>query len=263
MWPRVQLRAIMLASGSGGNVLFLEAGRTRLLVDAGLSAEAITRSLGGVGVDARTLSAILLTHEHDDHAGGAGALSRQFGMPVMANAATVAAAGAGLNGAVIAPFDTIRPFQVGPFEVAAFPVSHDAAEPVGFALRLGAHQITVATDLGSADEAIDPYLAEADLVFLESNYDLRLLNVSAYPWFLKNRILGPKGHLSNDDAARALARTAAGRTRLVCLAHLSEVNNLAALARDTALDAITERGSAGHRVLAVPPNGRTDAIVLG
>lgn len=258
-----QPRAIMLASGSGGNVLFLEAGPTRVLVDAGLPAEAITRSLDGVGIDARTISVILLTHEHDDHAGGAGTLSRQFGIPVMANAATVAAAGTSLNGAAIARFDTCRPFQVGPFDVTAFPVSHDAAEPVGFAFRVGAHQITVAIDLGSADETIDPYLAEADLVILESNYDLRLLNVSAYPWFLKNRILGPKGHLSNDDAARALARTAAGRPRLVCLAHLSEVNNLAALARDTALEAITRRGSAGHQVVAVPPNGRAGAIVLG
>jgi phosphoribosyl 1,2-cyclic phosphodiesterase len=259
----IQPRVIMLASGSGGNVLFLEAGSTRLLVDAGLSADAIARSLDAVGIDARTISAILLTHEHDDHAGGAGALSRQYGMPIMANAATLAAAGASLAGAAIARFDTARPFQVGPFDVTPFPVSHDAAEPVGFAFRAGARQITVATDLGSAGEAIDPYLAEADLVILESNYDLRLLNVSAYPWFLKNRILGPKGHLSNDDAARALARTATGRNRVVCLAHLSEVNNLAALARDIALEAITQRGSAGHQVLAVPPNGRTGAIVVG
>jgi phosphoribosyl 1,2-cyclic phosphodiesterase len=258
-----QPRIIMLASGSGGNVLFLEAGTTRLLVDAGLSAEAIARTLDAVGIDARTISAILLTHEHDDHAGGAGALSRQYGMPIMANAATVAAAGASLTEAAIARFDTGRPFQVGPFDVTPFPVSHDAAEPVGFAFRVGVHQITIATDLGSAGEAIDPYLTEADLLILESNYDLRLLNVSTYPWFLKNRILGPKGHLSNDDAARALARTATGRTRLVCLAHLSEVNNLAALARDIALDAITQRGNAGQQVLAVPPNGRTGAIVLG
>lgn len=253
----------MLASGSGGNALFLEAGTTRLLVDAGLSAEAIARSLDGVGIDARTISAVLLTHEHDDHAGGAGALSRQFGLPIMANAATVEAAAASLAGAAVARFDTARPFQVGPFEVKAFPVSHDAVEPVGFAFRMGEHRITVATDLGSADEAVDPYLADADLLFLESNYDLRLLNVSAYPWFLKNRILGPRGHLSNDDAARALARTAGSRSRLVYLAHLSEVNNLAALARDTALEAITRRGSAGHRVLAVPPNGGTGDIVLG
>jgi phosphoribosyl 1,2-cyclic phosphodiesterase len=259
----VALRAVVLASGSAGNVLLLESGATRILVDAGLSAEAIERGLSELGVDPLRLTAILLTHEHDDHARAAGPLSRAFGIPVMANPATVAAAGASLAGAAVTPFDTARPFQVGAFEATAFPISHDAADPVGFAFRVGAHRVAVATDLGSADGTLDAYLAGADLVILESNYDLRLLNVSAYPWFLKNRILGPKGHLSNDDAARALARTAGGRTRTVCLVHLSEVNNLRALARDTALAAIAQRRGQADQVLAVPPNGRAGAIVLG
>ncbi len=256
-------RAVELASGSAGNALLLEAGTTRLLVDAGLAAESVERSLSDLAVRADTISAILLTHEHDDHARGAGPLSRAFGIPVMANAATLAAAAASLAGAALAPFDTARPFQVGPFEVTEFSVSHDAADPVGFTFQVGTHRIAVATDLGNADVTLDPHLAGADLVILESNYDLRLLNVSAYPWFLKNRILGPKGHLSNDDAARALARTAGGRTRTVCLVHLSEVNNLMALARDTALAAIAQRGGPAEQVMAVPPNGRSGAIVLG
>ena len=256
-------RAVVLASGSAGNTLLLEAGAIRLLVDAGMSADAIDRTLGDLGVGASTISAILLTHEHDDHARGAGPLSRAFGIPVMANGATLAAAGASLAGATVTPFDTGQPFDVGPFEITAFPVSHDAEAPVGFAFRVGTYRIAVATDLGNADEGLDPYFAGADLVILESNYDLRLLNVSAYPWFLKNRILGPKGHLSNDDAARALARTAAGRTRTICLVHLSEVNNLAALARDTALAAIAERGGPVNQVMAVPPNGRSGSIMLG
>ncbi|HKV46236.1 MAG TPA: MBL fold metallo-hydrolase [bacterium] len=258
--PLAGPRAIVLASGSAGNVLLLEAGSTRLLIDAGLSAEAIDRSLGEVGVDPRALSAILLTHEHDDHARGAGPLSRAFGIPLHANAAT--AADAALAGATVSTFETGRPFAVGAFEITAFPVSHDAAEPVGFTLAAARHRIVIATDLGSASEALDRHLAGADLVILESNYDLRLLNVSAYPWFLKNRILGPRGHLSNDDAARALARTAAGGSRAICLAHLSEVNNLASLARDTVLEAIAQARGAIDRVLAVPPNGRSCPIVL-
>ncbi len=259
--PAPPPRAVVLASGSAGNALLLEAGATHLLVDTGLSADAIERTLSDLGVGMRTISAILLTHEHDDHARGAGPLSRAFGVPVMANPATLAAAGTGLAGASVAAFETARPFQVGPFEVMAFPVSHDAADPVGFAFRVGRHRIAVATDLGSAGEALDPYLAGAHLVILESNYDLRLLNVSGYPWFVKNRILGPRGHLSNDAAAHALARTAAGRARTVCLVHLSEVNNLAALARDTALAAIAQRGGPVDQVLVVPPNGRTGVIV--
>lgn len=121
MTSRLGLRAVVLASGSAGNALLLDAGATQILVDAGLSAEAIERGLGEAGVDPSGLAAILLTHEHDDHARAAGPLSRAFRIPVMANAATVAAAGASLAGAAIAPFHTARPFQVGPFAVTAFP----------------------------------------------------------------------------------------------------------------------------------------------
>ena len=255
-------RAVVLASGSAGNVLLLEAGATRILVDAGLSAEAIQRSLADVGVDPGGVSAILLTHEHEDHARGAGPLSRGFGIPMGANAATLAAGGAAFAGAAIRAFETDHPFEVGPFLITAFPVPHDAAAPFGFTLEVARQRITVATDLGSTNEALERHLVGADLVILESNYDLRLLNVSGYPWFLKNRILSPRGHLSNDDAARALARTAAAQARTVCLVHLSEVNNLASLARDTALQAIAHAGGALGRVLAVPPNGRTCPIVL-
>lgn len=253
---------VVLASGSAGNALFIESDGHRLLIDVGLSAEAVERALGEIGVHPAALSAIILTHEHDDHARGAGPLSRAFGIPLMANAATAAAARAALSGAALTTFDTDRPFEVGSLTVTAFRVSHDAAEPVGFTVQTGAHRITIATDLGSADEALDPYLAASDLIVLESNYDLRLLNVSAYPWFLKNRILSARGHLSNDDAARVLARTAADHARTVCLAHLSEVNNLAALARDTVLEALARAGAGADRVLAVPPNGRSRPIVL-
>ncbi len=254
-------RLTVLASGSAGNAVLLESDGDRVLVDAGLSADALERALAASGTPPRALGAILLTHEHDDHARGAGALSRAFGVPVLANAATLAAQGAALAGATARAFETGRPFEVGRMAAVAFPVPHDAAEPVGFAIEAAGRRVAVATDLGSAGERLDPHLAGADLVVLESNYDLGLLSVSAYPWFLKNRILSARGHLSNDDAARALARTA-GRRRTICLVHLSEVNNLASLARDTVRAALREAGSGADRVLAVPPNGRAGPIVL-
>ncbi len=254
-------RVTVLASGSAGNTLLLEADGGRILVDAGLSADAIERALAASGVTAGMLDGILLTHEHDDHARGAGPLGRSPGVPVYANAATAAAGGKALAGAVVRLFDTGRPFELGPFAVTAFPVPHDAAEPVGFTIEARTRRIAVATDLGSADEMLDRHLAEADLVVLESNYDLGLLHVSAYPWFLKNRILSGRGHLSNDDAARALARTV-GRRRTICLAHLSEANNLAALARDVVAEALARAGNGAGPILAVPPNGRCDPIVL-
>ncbi len=255
-------RATILASGSAGNAMLLESGPHRLLVDAGLSAEALERALARVGVEAAALEAIVLTHEHDDHARGAGPLARAAGLRVYANAGTAAGAAGALSGVEVTTFELEQPFAIGPFTATAFPVPHDAAQPVGFRVEVAGRRIAIATDLGSAGRQMDPYLADADLVVLESNYDLGLLHVSAYPWFLKNRILSGRGHLSNDDAARALARTA-GRSRTICLVHLSEANNLAALARDTVRAALAAVGRGADAIRAVPPNGWTDPIEVG
>ncbi|HYM69795.1 MAG TPA: MBL fold metallo-hydrolase [bacterium] len=255
-------RATILASGSAGNAILIETGDRRLLVDAGLSVEALERAMARVPVPAHALDAIVLTHEHDDHARGAGPLARAADVPVFVNTGTAAATAADLTGAGVTLFRMGCPFSIGPFTLTAFPVPHDAAEPAGFTVETAGRRIVIATDLGAAGEEIDPHLADADLVILESNYDLGLLHVSPYPWFLKNRILSGRGHLSNDDAARALARTA-GRRREICLVHLSEANNLAALARDTVRAALAAAGCPTDVVRAVPPNGYTDPIEIG
>lgn len=268
----------VLASGSAGNALLLECGAERVLVDAGVSLDALERAMARLALAPRDVRAVVLTHEHDDHARGAGPLSRAAGVRVYATAATLAAAAQPLAGAVVEAFAPGAPFAIGPFEIIAFPVPHDAVEPVGVSVAAAGRRVVVATDLGAADEVLDAQLVEADLAVLESNYDLGLLHVSGYPWFLKNRILGGRGHLSNDDAARALARTAAparaaGRRRGVCLVHLSDTNNLAPLARDTvraALDAAdpptSSNGHAAGRgrppLLAVRPNGRTERLLV-
>lgn len=253
-------RVTVLASGSAGNALLLECGRDRMLVDAGLSLDAFERALGRAGLAPRDVRGAVLTHEHDDHARGAGPLSRAAGTRVYATAATLDAAAETLAGADVTPIAPGTPFAVGPFEVTAFPVPHDAAEPVGLAVTAAGRRVVIATDLGAADGVLDAHLAQADLAVLESNYDLGLLHVSGYPWFLKNRILGGRGHLSNDDAARALARTAgparaAGRRRGVYLVHLSDTNNLAALARDTVRAALDGAGAGAAPLLVVRPNG--------
>ncbi len=262
MTPPCPVRVAVLASGSTANAILVEAGSDRILVDAGLSVEGLDRALADLGVPIHTLRAVLLTHEHEDHARGAGPLARTLGIPVFATPAAAAAAGPALAMTPVVGFETARSFAVGAMEIEAFPVSHDAADPVGFSITAAGKNLLIATDLGTADEVLDPHLARADLVILESNYDLGLLHVSRYPWFVKNRILSARGHLSNDEAARALARTA-GRHRVICLAHLSEVNNLAPLARDTVWDALRRaKGSVGP-VLVIPPNGRSGVITVG
>ena len=261
------LRVTVLASGSAGNALLLECGADRVLVDAGLSLDTIERALGRAGVAPCEVRGVVLTHEHDDHARGAGPLGRAAGVRVYATAATLAAAAQTLAGADVQPIEPGAPFAVGVFEVLTFPVPHDAAAPVGVALTAAGRRVVVATDLGAADDVLDTELARADLAVLESNYDLGLLHVSGYPWFLKNRILGGRGHLSNDEAARALARTAgparaAGRRRGVYLVHISDTNNLAPLARDTVRAALDRAGADAAPLFAVRPNGWSAPLLV-
>lgn len=246
-------RVVVLASGSGGNAVWLEAGGTAVLVDAGLSAEGLLRRMAEAGCSTRALTAVLLTHEHDDHARGAAGLARALDVPVLANEATLRACG--LDRAVpCEAVPTLRPFRVGAWIVEAVPVPHDAADPVAFVLQAGEFRVAVATDLGHVGEALLERAAGSDVVLLEANYDLRLLGVSPYPWFVKNRILAPTGHLSNDAAAAAAVRLHAGRPQRFVLLHVSEVNNLAPLARDVVAGVLAQRGM-DARVVAVRPNG--------
>ncbi|MDR7452704.1 MAG: MBL fold metallo-hydrolase [Armatimonadota bacterium] len=244
----------VLRSGSSGNAVWIASGGSAVLIDAGLAAEALLRVLSETA-DETPLQAILLTHEHDDHARGAASLARTLEIPVLANEGTIRAAGALLAGAQVERFSTSRPFRVGGLTVEAFPVPHDAAEPVGFVLSGNAAQACVVTDLGEATDEVRERAAEADALLVEANYDLALLGVSPYPWFLKNRILSPVGHLSNDAAARVALAAAAGRARTVALLHLSDINNLTPLARDTVQWTLAQHGLTHVRVEAVRANG--------
>lgn len=247
------LRVRVLRSGSAGNSILVEAGAARFLIDAGLPAETILRALGHDAGPPR-LDAILQTHEHDDHLRGTAAVARATGAVVMVNDPTLRAAGQQLDGVAVEVFRTGRGFKVGPVDVTSFPLPHDAAEPVGFALSWNGARAAVACDLGEVTDVLLEHARGADLFIIEANYDLRLMSVSAYPWFLKNRIVGTQGHLSNDGAAKAVVAAASGRPQTVHLVHLSEVNNLAPLARDTVRAALRGEGLHQVTVEAVRPN---------
>jgi phosphoribosyl 1,2-cyclic phosphodiesterase len=250
----------VLRSGSSGNAVLVEGGGTSVLVDAGLAAETLLRELAGASLSAP--SAILLTHEHDDHARGAAALSRSLSIPIYANEGTICAAGEGLVGAPVERFVTGVPFRVGALAVEPFLVSHDAVEPVGFVVAQNGCRTFIATDLGEVTEAVLSAAASADTVHVEANYDLALLGVSPYPWFLKNRILSPTGHLSNDAAARLAVHAAARRAGAIFLIHLSDINNLTSLARDTVQWALAAEGLDDLRIEAVRANGASPLWIV-
>ncbi len=243
----------MLRSGSSGNALLVEGGGTAVLIDAGLAAEALVREMAEAALPAP--SAILLTHEHDDHARGAAALARLMGIPIFATDGTIRAAGQALSGAPVERFAAGRPFRIGALTVEPFAVPHDALDPVGFVVAQNGTRTFIATDLGEVTGEVLDAAASADAVLVEANYDLALLNVSPYPWFLKNRILSATGHLSNDAAARLAVHAAARRAGAVFLIHLSDINNLRSLARDTVQWALAAEGLDGLRIEAVRANG--------
>lgn len=255
-------RLRVLRSGSSGNALYIEAGGTAVLVDAGLPADLITRNLEALP-QASLPQAILLTHEHDDHARGAAALARALDIPVYANEGTIAAGADLLAGAGVERFSTDVPFRIAGLTVEAFSVPHDARDPVGFVVSHNGQCVCVATDLGEATEDLLGRAAACDVLLVEANYDLALLAAGPYPWFLKNRILSPTGHLSNDAAARVAAHAAAHRASTVVLAHLSDVNNLLALARDTVRWRLGREGLAQVRIEAVRANGSGPLWDLG
>ncbi|MBM3450433.1 MAG: MBL fold metallo-hydrolase [Armatimonadetes bacterium] len=251
--PMASVDVFVVASGSQANALWLRAGETAILIDAGLAAETSVRRLRAAALPTTQIAAVLLTHEHDDHARGAGALARMLDVSVVANEATLAAC-SGLDGAVTDRIVEEGHYSIGPFRIEAVPVSHDAASPVAFVVDAGGLRVAVATDLGSVSEAFVERGRGADLVVIEANYDLRLLDVSPYPWFLKNRILGDRGHLSNEGAAKAVIAMHAGSRQDVLLAHLSDVNNLVPLARDTVASALAEESISDVAVEALRPN---------
>ena len=258
--PSHPTRIRILRSGSSGNAALVEGGGTSVLIDAGLAAETLVREMTAASLPAP--SAILLTHEHDDHARGAAALARLMSIPIYANDGTIRAAGPGLAGAPVERFVTGVPFRIGALAIDPFPVPHDALEPVGFVVTQNGTRTFIATDLGEVTDEVLAAAGSADAVLVEANYDLALLNVSPYPWFLKNRILSATGHLSNDGAARLAVYAAARRAAAIFLIHLSDINNLRSLARDTVQWALAAEGLEGPRIEAVRANGASPVWIV-
>jgi phosphoribosyl 1,2-cyclic phosphodiesterase len=232
----------ILASGSTGNSVFVELGGRKLLIDAGISARRIENGLKEAGIQLSDLDGVLITHEHSDHIKGIQVLVKRHRMPVYARAATWES----ISGYVKIPKECRRELgdslNFGGLKVVPFSISHDAADPVGFCFYYKNIKWVLATDLGIVTRNVEQALSYADLAVLESNHDTEMLRSGPYPAFLKQRIKGRQGHLSNYDAGQILAHIPRKQVMQVFLAHLSQQNNRPYLAEQTVSQVLQKYG---------------------
>jgi phosphoribosyl 1,2-cyclic phosphodiesterase len=229
------MKLCVLGSGSSGNATLLRTESTAILVDAGFSCRELERRLKSVSFSPDKINAILITHEHSDHIKGAALFSKKYGIPAYLTEGTALSSNGALESKDNLRF--IRPeeeFTIGDLEVQPFSIPHDAAEPVAYLVSSGGRRAVVMTDLGHVTVRAVEKTRLANLVMVESNHDTELLKIGPYPRFLKERVSGKFGHLSNDDCMELLANAGGERLSTVIFAHLSRQNNNPNLVRQNA-----------------------------
>ena len=227
------MRVCTIASGSSGNCVFVSAGDTHVLIDAGISCRRISTALKALGVGLDDLSGVLITHEHADHVAGLATMTKNHSVPLYATAPTLDAVRQKLP-QTMGELISVTPGErtdVGTLAVIPFATSHDAAASVSYAISAGGRKMALATDLGFVSEEVYRGVSGADLLICETNHDVDWLRSGPYPYYLQQRILGDHGHLSNEAGAELAAWAAAQGTRTLILAHLSRENNNPARAR--------------------------------
>jgi phosphoribosyl 1,2-cyclic phosphodiesterase len=242
------VKVTVLGSGSTGNSTLVEAGDTRVLIDAGFSGREIAERLLAIGVDPSTLAGVLITHDHGDHTRGMGVLARRHSVPIYITRRTRQVCRHLMQGSEsVHEYVSSRYFRLGDLEIQPFLTVHDAADPVAVTIRAvdTGCRMGIATDLGRPTSAVRAALAGCHMLILEANHDDALLWSGPYPWSVKQRIASSHGHLSN-RASAALARELHHPSLVaVALAHLSEHCNEGSLAHDAvgrALDDVGYRG---------------------
>ena len=248
------MRIVSLASGSAANAYCVESGGDVLLVDCGLSCRELVRRCTLARIDPARIVAAVFTHNHSDHVKGAGTFHSKFPhVPLYANfmTADAIAASTGVDPGDFAIFENGQPFSAGAFEVRAFSIPHDVPDPVGYTIEAEGLVYFHATDVGAPLDSVGFHLSLADAATLEFNHDPQMLAASSREESLKRRIRGPRGHLSNPDAARLVKDFATNRLSFLALAHLSRECNAPHLALAAAREAVSAAGLASVELLAL------------
>lgn len=245
MTQRRNMNYISLSSGSCGNCHYIEADKTKIIVDAGISGKKV---IGNLNVHDKTLdglNAIMVTHEHTDHIKGVGILSRKFDAPVYATEKTWEQMESSLGKISSNKIKILHkgcPVNIGSVTVESFGISHDAADPVGYSFIEDHKKIAIVTDTGIITEEVFEKIKGSDIAVIESNYDEEMLSFCSYPPSLKQRIRSDYGHLSNSEAGYLGIALVKSGTKNLLLAHLSKESNLPQLAFQTVGSILTSHG---------------------
>jgi len=229
------LELCSIASGSSGNCICVGSDNTHVLIDAGISGKRIENGLNEINLKAGEMQGILVTHEHIDHIAGLGVLARRYGIPIFATKKTIEAI---LNSKSVGKIDedlfqVVKPgkrFSIGELIINPISISHDAVDPVAYKVINDDKSVAVVTDLGNYNQAIVDELQGLDALLLEANHDIKMLQMGSYPYPLKQRILGDRGHLSNERSGQLLCELLHDHFGTVLLGHLSKENNYEKLA---------------------------------
>ena len=232
------MRFESIASGSSGNCIYVGSETTHLLMDVGISRKRTAEALKDLDLELRDIDGIFITHEHSDHISGLPMIAKKTQMPIYATPGTIRAMlqMPKLSGIDPARFVPIRPDEkitVKDMQIDPMRISHDAAEPVGYRIYYGRKKACVCTDLGCYTDYTVECLKNSDVLLIEANHDVNMLQVGRYPYPLKKRILGDRGHLSNISSGQLLTRVLNDHMKGIFLGHLSQENNLPELAFET------------------------------
>ena len=230
-----------LYSGSSGNCSFVGTDNINILIDCGESQKKILTALESIGTNINQINAIVVTHEHSDHVKTLGAISKKYNIPVYANEKTfnnMPEQTELIKEENRKIFNTDDHFEIGDLQIHPFHIPHDAAEPCGYNIYSENNKISIATDIGHMDNSILKKLEESKFLLLESNYEPEILKYAKYPYYLKRRISGPNGHLSNQEASDTIIKLLSTGVNNIMLGHLSKETNFPELAYKTVMDEI-------------------------
>ncbi len=232
------MKMMTIASGSSGNCTFVGSDNTSILVDVGISKKRIQAGLSNIDVDFKDINGILITHEHIDHIRAIGVISRAYGIPIYSTEDTCSEISrcktlGDFDTGLLKPIEPDREFTIGDIDITPHSIWHDAADPVCYSLYNDGKKISIATDIGNYDDYLVDSLKDSDALLVESNHDIRMLQVGPYPYELKRRVLSDRGHLSNEASGRLIKRILNDHLKAIFLGHLSQENNYPELAYET------------------------------